>query len=183
MTARRFLDALVCRRGLSKTWSVKDMGACFAVRSSGQKLPYVLLRGEVWRATGGQTVFSTDLRATPPLHECAASWGVLRQDQNKCIGDCVGVCVCEADAGSTKIEDSARPKQGTLYSNPGIIVVTVTGRSTAITVEIGAAVDHKSQASLFQAPGRQGPTPVTVNLLTRECSGADVVFSVVTSRR
>ena len=60
----------------------------------------------------------------------------------------MGVCDCEADAGSRNIQDSAPPKQGTPYSNPGIIVVPATGRSTAITAfargstSWAAAVQH-----------------------------------------
>jgi hypothetical protein len=100
-------------------------------------------------------VLSTDLSVTPPLHDCGLSWDVLRQDQSKFIGDCVGVRDCEADAGSRKIEDSAPPKQGTLYSDPGIIVVPATRRSTAIIViDAQMASDSKSQATLVLTPGQ-----------------------------
>jgi hypothetical protein len=46
----------------------------------------------------------------------------------------MGVCDCEADAGSRQIEDSTAAKQGTFYSNPACIVVPATGRSTAIII-------------------------------------------------
>jgi len=50
----------------------------------------------------------------------------------------VGVCDCEADAGSRKIENSAPPKQGALYLNPGIIAVSATWRSAAIIAPVFA---------------------------------------------
>ena len=67
-------------------------------------------------------------------------------------GDSVGVRDCEPDAGSRNIEDSAPPKQGTPYSNPGVIVVPATGRSTAIIVVDDS--DAKSQATLVVTPSQ-----------------------------
>ena len=72
-----------------------------------------LFRGRAGAEIGGEAALGTDLSVTPPLHECGASWDVLRHDESKCIGDSVSVCDCETDAGSRKIEDSASPKQGT----------------------------------------------------------------------
>jgi len=60
----------------------------------------------------------------------------------------VGVCDCQADAGSRKIENLASPKQGALYSNPGIIAVSATWRSAAIIViDAQTASDAKSQTT------------------------------------
>jgi hypothetical protein len=103
---------------------------------------------------GSQAEFSTDLSVTPPLHDCGPSWGVLRQDQSKCVRHSLVVCDCEADAGSRKIEDSAAPKGRTLYSNPGIIVVPATGRGTVIIMIDAGAPDVKSQAALMLTPGQ-----------------------------
>ena len=60
----------------------------------------------------------------------------------------MGVCDCQADAGSRKIENLASPKQGALYSNPGIIAVSATWRSAAIIViDAQTASDAKSQTT------------------------------------
>jgi hypothetical protein len=98
-------------------------------------------------------VFSADLTMTPPFHASGEPAAVIRQDESKYIGDSVGVCDFEADAGARKIEDSAPPRE-TLYPNRGIIVVRATGRP-AIFVILGCgaqASNPKSQATLMLTP-------------------------------
>jgi hypothetical protein len=87
----------------SPLWTAELTPNCFIVRAAnGQALSHVL------------SVVSADLSMTPPFHACGKPLAVLRQDQSKSVGDPVGVCDCEADAGSRNIKDSALPKQATI---------------------------------------------------------------------
>jgi hypothetical protein len=105
------------------------------------------VKGEPGRRSPATKVLGTDLTVTPPLHASGSPCTALRQDQRKGIGDGVGVCDCQADAGSRKIENSARPKRGILDSNPGIIIATAAGRSTAIAIIADPASDDKCKGT------------------------------------
>ena len=71
--------------------------------------------------------FSANLGATPPLYAYAVPGAVLRQQQNKCLGNLVGVRGCEADASSRNIKQPALPtSKSAVESNPGIVVVAAT---------------------------------------------------------
>ena len=96
-------------------------------------------------------VLSADQNMTPPLHACGAPYAALRQDQSKCVGNSMGVCDCEADAGSRNIKDSALLKQATIHSNPGIIVAPAAGRSTAIIVAPASDAKCKDTHAEVQA--------------------------------
>lgn len=102
--------------------------------------------------------FSANLGATPPLYAYAVPGAVLRQQQNKCLGNLVGVRGCEADASSRNIKQSALPtSKSAVESNLGIVVVPATAGAAILLIrEFGAqpGADAEPHASLDQVKGQ-----------------------------